>query len=139
MSATVKLRKDRSTPGVYITEFPAFPPSIVGVATAVPIFVGYTETAVDPSSKKQMYLQPVAISSMSDFTNYFGGGFQAKGIVEPQPDTTPQTEYDFEAASANGSQSTSLTFTSTDLPFNVGTTNSADLTVMPSFNQRWPG
>ena len=35
----------RRTPGVYITELAAFPPSIVGVQTAVPAFIGYTEKA----------------------------------------------------------------------------------------------
>ena len=38
----------RSTPGVYVTEADAFGSSIVGVSTAVPIFVGYTEFAGDP-------------------------------------------------------------------------------------------
>ena len=31
------------TPGVYINEIDAFPPSVAQVATAVPAFVGYTE------------------------------------------------------------------------------------------------
>ncbi|MEO7468115.1 MAG: hypothetical protein ABIV36_13965, partial [Sphingobium limneticum] len=64
------LKKDRKTPGVYVTEFAAFPPSIVGVATAVPIFVGYTETAKNPSNNKQMYMQAVEISSMADYYSY---------------------------------------------------------------------
>ena len=33
------------TPGVYIEEIDAFPPSIVGVETAVPVFIGYTAKA----------------------------------------------------------------------------------------------
>lgn len=80
MSSTT-LAKNRKTPGVYITEFPAFPPSIVGVATAVPIFIGYTATAADPSSGKQMYLQAVPLSSMADYDTYFGGPFDAQGAV----------------------------------------------------------
>ena len=80
MSSTT-LAKNRKTPGVYITEFPAFPPSIVGVATAVPIFIGYTATAADPSSGKQMYMQAVPLSSMADYLTYFGGPFDAQGAV----------------------------------------------------------
>ena len=33
------------TPGVYIAEKNAFPPSVVEVATAVPAFIGYTDLA----------------------------------------------------------------------------------------------
>jgi phage tail sheath protein FI len=33
------------TPGVYINEIDAFPPSIAQVATAIPAFVGYTQKA----------------------------------------------------------------------------------------------
>ena len=29
-----------ATPGVYVEEIPTFPPSVVGVATAVPAFLG---------------------------------------------------------------------------------------------------
>ena len=35
------------TPGVYVNEIPSFPPSIAQVATAIPAFIGYTETDVD--------------------------------------------------------------------------------------------
>ena len=35
------------TPGVYIVEKNAFPNSVVEVATAVPVFIGYTEKAID--------------------------------------------------------------------------------------------
>ncbi|WCM25661.1 hypothetical protein NDN01_16650 [Sphingomonas sp. QA11] len=96
------LKKDRKTPGVYVTEFAAFPPSIVGVATAVPIFVGYTETAKNPSNNKQMYMQAVEISSMADYYSYFGYGFDTKGIVGAGTDTV----YDFEAGSSNGETTT---------------------------------
>jgi hypothetical protein len=99
--------KDRSTPGVYVTEFAAFPPTIVGVATAVPIFIGYTQTAVDPASSKQLYMQAIPISSMADYYSYFGYGYAALGIVEPQPMSTdspprPIGTYDFQAPSSDG-------------------------------------
>ncbi|WP_448205608.1 phage tail sheath family protein [Azospirillum sp. sgz302134] len=87
--------KSRSTPGVYITEFPAFPPSVVGVETAIPIFVGYTETARDPSSHNPLYMQPVRIDSLADYISYFGDGphirYQLKKI---DPGTG---DYDFQA------------------------------------------
>ncbi|MBV7534719.1 phage tail sheath subtilisin-like domain-containing protein [Duganella sp. sic0402] len=78
---STSLAKDRKTPGVYVTEFPSFPASIVGVPTAVPIFIGYTETAADPSSQKQVYGQAIPLRSMADYQNYFGGGFDARGVV----------------------------------------------------------
>ncbi len=67
------LRKDRRTPGVYVTEFPAFPPTISGVRTAVPCFIGYTQKAEDPITKKRLYLEAVPIVSMVEFISYFGG------------------------------------------------------------------
>ena len=33
------------TPGVYLVEKNAFPSSVVEVATAIPMFIGYTEKA----------------------------------------------------------------------------------------------
>ena len=92
------------TPGVYISEPDAFPPSVVGVATAVPIFVGYTETARDPQSGTQgapMYLKAVPIASMGDYLSYFGAAYEAKGIVEP----CLPADADFEALSSSGAAS----------------------------------
>lgn len=104
MSTSTALAKTRKTPGVYITEFPAFPPSIVGVATAVPVFIGYTETAADPATGKQMYNQVVALSSMVDFIDYFGQGYVTVGAVAKE-DTGP---YDFQAQSMKVTDDTRL-------------------------------
>lgn len=52
------------TPGVYINEIDAFPPSIAQVATAIPAFVGYTEKG--PTT-------PIRISSFLEFEQIFGG------------------------------------------------------------------
>ncbi len=52
------------TPGVYINEIDAFPPSIAQVATAVPAFVGYTEKGP---------IVPTRISSFMEFEQIFGG------------------------------------------------------------------
>ena len=55
---------DPKTPGVYIQEISIFPPSIVGVATAIPAFLGYTENTG---------IEPTKISSMNDYEATFGG------------------------------------------------------------------
>jgi hypothetical protein len=59
------------TPGVYIVENNDFPNSVVEVATAVPAFIGYTEKAV--KDNRSLLNMPVRISSLQDFTAYFGG------------------------------------------------------------------
>src|SRR5271165_1604347 len=83
--------RNRKTPGVYITEIPAFSTSIVGVATAVPIFIGYTQYAQDPITGALLYNTPVSLSSMTDYMQYFGGAFQQSYVVsQPTPPPTPQ-------------------------------------------------
>jgi phage tail sheath protein FI len=59
------------TPGVYVNEIPSFPPSIAQVATAIPAFIGYTETAVD-SKGKSLNLKPKRISSILEYEQFFG-------------------------------------------------------------------
>lgn len=51
------------TPGVYVNEIDAFPPSVAQVATAIPAFVGYTEKGPP---------QPTRISSFMEFSQIFG-------------------------------------------------------------------
>ncbi|MGO4711430.1 phage tail sheath family protein [Bradyrhizobium sp. 2TAF24] len=58
------------TPGVYVQELDAFPPSIVGVETAVPVFIGYTRTA--EKAGRPMKLRPLRISSMVEYVAVFG-------------------------------------------------------------------
>ncbi len=57
------------TPGVYVEEISTLPPSVAGVATAVPAFVGYTKIGpkegADPTIKR--------ISSLLEFISIFGG------------------------------------------------------------------
>ena len=55
------------TPGVYVEEISKFPPSVAGVATAIPAFIGYTK-----SQPKNGNLNPVKVSSLLDFENKFG-------------------------------------------------------------------
>lgn len=40
------MAKVLATPGVYIEETSAFPNSVIGVPTAVPAFIGYTQQAM---------------------------------------------------------------------------------------------
>ena len=67
--------KNRTTPGVYITEVDAFPPSIVGVQTAVPAFIGYTKYA--EINGQPVYNKAIRVGSMADFELYFGARFEA--------------------------------------------------------------
>lgn len=67
--------KNRTTPGVYVTEFSAFPNSIPGVATAIPAFIGYTEKC--EISGKSALFTPILINSMADYTAIFGDEFNA--------------------------------------------------------------
>ncbi|WP_395753719.1 phage tail sheath family protein [Prosthecobacter sp.] len=64
------MASSQQTPGVYINEVNAFPNAVVPVATAVPVFIGYTMRA---DYKGKSYLnQAVEINSMQDFMNFYG-------------------------------------------------------------------
>lgn len=52
------------TPGVYINEIDAFPPSVANVATAIPAFIGYTEKGP---------MVPTRITSFLEYEQIFGG------------------------------------------------------------------
>lgn len=81
----------RKTPGVYITEIDAFPRSIVGVETAVPAFIGYTEKALVDG--KAVRMRPIKITSLADYESVFGGAFRPRfDIVEV---TDPKIRSDF--------------------------------------------
>jgi phage tail sheath protein FI len=90
---------NRKTPGVYVTELPAFPPSIVGVPTAIPVFVGYTEKA--EVGGKSVVMRPVQINSLADFEQFFGGGYSARYSLQPVSD--PTDKYDFRVQMDNAS------------------------------------
>ena len=61
------------TPGVYINEIDAFPPSVAQVATAIPAFVGFTENVPTPNI-------PTRISSFLEFQQLYGGAPRPTGI-----------------------------------------------------------
>jgi uncharacterized protein len=64
------------TPGVYVVEQNAFPNSVVEVATAVPAFIGYTESADNKGTS--LANKPWRITSMAEFIAYFGGAPKTK-------------------------------------------------------------
>ena len=87
------------TPGVYIIEESAFPSSVVEVATAVPAFIGYTEKA--DNKGKALSNMAWRITSLAEYTTYFGGAPKPTFTLEdppspapPPPDTTPQVPED---------------------------------------------
>jgi len=61
-----------STPGVYVQEIPALPPSVAEVETAIPAFIGYTEKA-DRFAPGDLKLIPTKISGFGDYQLFFGG------------------------------------------------------------------
>jgi phage tail sheath protein FI len=84
------------TPGVYIQELNAFPNSVVEVATAVPAFIGYTEKAV--RGNKSLTNIPTRISSLREYTDYFGGApkpsFTWGSTALPElPTVVPETSF----------------------------------------------
>jgi uncharacterized protein len=70
-----------TTPGVHISELSIFPPSVVGVQTAVPAFIGYTETA--EAGGTPVPFTPVQIGSLADYQQTFGGAFRRQYALVP--------------------------------------------------------
>jgi len=62
-----------SVPGVYVSEIDAFPPSVADVPTAIPAFIGYTQTA-QLNIAGDLTNVPTRITSLLDYELYFGYG-----------------------------------------------------------------
>ena len=60
------------TPGVYIDEVSLLPPSVAGVETGVPAFVGHTQKALTAKGKDLTDI-PTKIKSIREYEDYFGG------------------------------------------------------------------
>jgi phage tail sheath protein FI len=79
-----------STPGVYVEEISTLPPSVAEVATAVPAFIGYTETgpadSVDPVV--------VRVATMLEYETAFGSAQPTKFNVTASgdPAVPPQAQ-----------------------------------------------
>jgi len=58
------------TPGVFIKEPPSFPPSVVPVETAIPVFIGFTQKI--PAENANEPLKPVKIFNLDEFESMFG-------------------------------------------------------------------
>ncbi|WP_163869095.1 phage tail sheath family protein [Myxococcus eversor] len=91
----MSIRQARKTPGVYVTELDAFPPSVVGIQTAVPAFIGYTQTAT--LSGKPIPNKPIRIGSLADYEQIFGGAPDPTFDLTEVTDTAKQKsgDYDF--------------------------------------------
>lgn len=113
--------RDRRTPGVYVTELSAFPPSVVGVQTAVPAFIGYTEKA--EKNGKPIFLKPVRIGSLADYEEIFGYDYRPTyRITQATQAQVDANTYDFKVMNPTVSAPTpeyySLTQTN-DSKFNL--------------------
>ena len=60
----------QQTPGVYLNEVNAFPNSVVEVATAVPVFIGFTAKA--NHNGEDLANKPRRVTSLKEFETYFG-------------------------------------------------------------------
>ena len=60
------------TPDVYVEEISLFPPSVAEVETAIPAFIGYTETALK-NGVVDLKLMPTKIKSLADYREIYGG------------------------------------------------------------------
>lgn len=59
------------TPGVYVDEIALLPPSVVGVETSIPAFIGYTEKAQE-KTPGDLNLKPKKIRSLKEYETFFG-------------------------------------------------------------------
>lgn len=85
---------DFKTPGVYIQEISKFPPSVAAVETAIPAFIGYTETQKHLTDKEveAKTIKPVRITSMVEYRRLFGNAqleTKIDVVVKTNSDGTP--------------------------------------------------
>jgi phage tail sheath protein FI len=72
------------TPDVYVRERSTLPPSVAEVATAIPVFVGYTEKTTD-SKEESIVQKPIKITTMADYHAIFGGKYaESFGVFVPE-------------------------------------------------------
>ncbi|MEM6346559.1 MAG: phage tail sheath C-terminal domain-containing protein [Bacteroidota bacterium] len=81
------------TPGVYIQEIPSFPPSVAAVETAIPVFIGYTEKAVDANGDS-LVMKPRKISSLLNYENLYGKSQNEIGISVEIRENGDRTDLD---------------------------------------------
>ncbi len=66
------------TPDVYTEEIPLLPPSVAGVSTAVPAFIGYTEKTLRSGEQS---IRPIRISTLLEYSEIFGNAQSASFTV----------------------------------------------------------
>ena len=89
------------TPGVYIQEKNAFSTTVVEAATAIPAFIGITEKAVNGS--ESLANKPWKITSMTEFTQYFGGApLPVCNLSVAEPEETDAEDLLYCSAPING-------------------------------------
>ena len=69
-------------PGVYIDEIPKFPPSVAAVETAIPVFVGYTQIALNGT--RDLTNTPWRITSVFEYEQFFGTASNEENISVEQ-------------------------------------------------------
>lgn len=74
----------RKTPGVYIEEVSTLPPSVAEVSTAIPVFIGYTEKALQGNSS--VLNKAVRVSTMLEYENIFGSAARVPFTVAVSTD-----------------------------------------------------
>ncbi len=92
------------TPGVYVKELSAFPPTVIGVATAVPGFIGYTEKAT--INGKPVFNKAIPISSLAEYDQIFGKGIKPLYAIK----AATEADYDFKADTYYKLERSSLPF-----------------------------
>jgi hypothetical protein len=71
-----------ATPGVYVEEISNLPPSVAGVETAIPAFIGYTQFATLKTAG-DLSMKPTRITSMVEYEQLFG-------VADPETKITVQ-------------------------------------------------
>ncbi|MFV0591116.1 MAG: phage tail sheath family protein [Draconibacterium sp.] len=82
------------TPGVYVEEISIFPPSVAQVETAIPAFIGYTQSAVidGVDFHSDSIIKPIKIGSLKEYEFNFGGAPNPTTIeVELKTDNSVKT------------------------------------------------
>lgn len=69
-----------TTPGIYTQDHSNFPPSIVPVETAIPVFIGYTEQARLEENGDLLNV-PKRVTSIKEYIQHFGTAYPEKEIT----------------------------------------------------------
>jgi len=90
--------QQRRVPGLGVARRDAWPPPVIGLQTALPIFIGYTEKAA--LDGQPAYLKPIKIRSLADYEAIFGGPFRPSFDLVLLP--TSSEGYDLGASDETG-------------------------------------